>query len=143
MNSKSNNRTVRALTLILCLGLIGYSPFSARATDPQKTEGPAETLSARACDCQWIVGTQSTGWIYLGEVSGLLANKKKLCKELAQKNCNRAEVVNLVKKSMPADKACPGGVDVYFDTRVEGKINSKDGSCRVSPGCVCSGWSYK
>ena len=141
MNSKSNNRTVWALTLILCLGVIGYFSFTAQATDPQKT--PPETMSPKACDAQWIIGTQSTGWLYLGQVGGTFVNKKAACKKLAEQACNRAEVVNLVKNNMPASQACPGGVNVYFDTRVEGKINSKDGYCRVNPGCVCSGWSYK
>jgi len=36
MNSKSINRNVWALTLSLCLGVIGYSTFSAQAADAPK-----------------------------------------------------------------------------------------------------------
>lgn len=143
MNRKSINRTVlAALTLTLCLGLIAYSPFSAQATDPQKTP-PAEPMSAKACDCRWTIGTHSTNWIYLGQVSGVFVNKKEACKKLALAACQRAEVINLVKANVPASQACPGGVNVDFDTRVEDRINSRDGTCRVVPGCVCSAWSYK
>jgi hypothetical protein len=142
MNSMSINRKVWAMTLILCLGLIGYSAFTAHATDP-KTTVPVESMSPKDCHAQWTIGTNSTGWVYLGEVSGFFANKKQKCKELAQKSCNRPEVVNLVRNNVPASQACPGGIDVYFDTRVEGKTNSKDGFCRVNPGCACSQWSYK
>lgn len=36
MNSKGINRNVWALTLSLCLGVIGFSALSAQAADPQK-----------------------------------------------------------------------------------------------------------
>ena len=138
---KQINRTVWALTLCLFLSVSGYFAFTAQATDLHKVATP-EPMSPKDCHAQWIIGTQSTGWLYLGEVSGFLANKKQKCKLLALKSCNLPEVVNLVKNNVPAGQACPGGISVYFDTRVEGKTNSRDGSCTVSPGCACSGWSY-
>jgi len=139
MNSKSINRNVCALTLSLCglcLGGIGF------AANPQLEKGAGvETMSAKPCHAQWVIGTHSTGWIYLGDVSGFLANKKKKCKELAMANCGRPEPINLVKNYVPANQGC-AGIDVYFDTRVEGKINSKDGTCKVKPSCTCSAWTY-
>ena len=46
MNSKSINHNVWALTLSLCLGVIGYSTLSAQAADPQKT-GERRTPTAK------------------------------------------------------------------------------------------------
>lgn len=40
MNSKGINRNVWALTLSLCLGVTGFSTFSAQAADPPKMEVP-------------------------------------------------------------------------------------------------------
>lgn len=133
--------SIWALMLCLSLGVFGYFSFTTQASDP-KEPASVEAMAPKDCHAQWTIGTQSTGWIYLGEVSGFLANKKQKCKEKAQASCNLAEVVNLVKNNMPASQVCPGGVNVYFDTRVENKTNSRDGYCRVNPGCKCSGWSY-
>lgn len=155
-NSRNINRNFWALAVILCLGLIVFSPFTTQATDPGKT-GPMDPGSAvnaalatitvpvfgpKDCHAEWKINNSTTGMIYLGEVSGFLVNKKQACKLKAQAACNRTEVVNLVKNNVPANQACPGGVDVYFDTKVEDKINSRDGYCKVSLPCHCSGWSY-
>ena len=47
MNSKSINRDVWALTLSLCLGVIGFSTFSAQAAEERKGKGEVELESGR------------------------------------------------------------------------------------------------
>lgn len=140
MNSKRVLRTVWALTLCLCLGVVGYFAFTALATDPPKGAAP-ESMSPKTCYAQWTVGPTASGWNNLGEVSGFLVNKKKACKALTVQACSSSTAVNFLKGAQAASTVCPGGVYVYFDTQVEGKINSRDGYCLVKPDCECKIWT--
>jgi hypothetical protein len=91
-------------------------------------------------------GTITTGWIDLGTVGGTFVNKKKKCRTLASQNCAYAKAK--LPEYAPVGSAnfhaiCKAGkVGVYFDTEVEGKKNTKDGTCSVPVACKCACTDY-
>lgn len=138
MNNNDINRKLWGLAVIFCFGLIGYSAFTAQATDAPKT-GEVESMAKKGCKARWIIGNNTTDWIDLGEVGGLFVSKRNACKKLAAKNCDLAQVKQLVRDNVPESQACPGGINVDFDIEVDGKKLSKDGSCTVTPACPYGG----
>jgi Mucin-2 protein WxxW repeating region len=104
--------------------------------------GAEELLSPKNCEVNYFLdnaGTISTGWQSLGTVGGFLVNKKKQCKKKAIAACALAKQKLLVYAPVESgnfNSICSKGkLDVYFDTMVEGKINSKDGYCSTSVSC--------
>uniref|UniRef100_A0A0C1N1P0 Uncharacterized protein n=1 Tax=Tolypothrix bouteillei VB521301 TaxID=1479485 RepID=A0A0C1N1P0_9CYAN len=98
----------------------------------------------RECLGKFTVNGETTNWISMGEVGGFLKNKKKKCKEKTEKYSER----NLTLKDFESanseemkQRVCEleniGGVEVYFDTQVEGKINSRDGTTRSMLNVTC------
>ena len=97
---------------------------------------------ALASDCETNYGiagssfTNTTGWLDLGNVT--FPGKKNKCKNKAIANCSRAEVKNLIKQYAPVGSAnfqslcAKGSIQIYFDSQVEGKRFSKDGTCTVA-----------
>lgn len=85
-------------------------------------------------------GKITTGWIELGDVGGTLVNKKSKCKKLAQEKCSiprEALLAYAPVGSANFNAICStGGISVYFDSKVDGKVNSKDGSCRMPVACL-------
>ncbi len=119
-------RNISVLALAVCALFVAGSAYAG----------------AKDCDANYVLdnaGTIATGWKSLGQVSGLLANKKKLCKEKAIASCGYAK--EKLTTYAPVGSAnfnaiCNAGkLCVYFDTRVEDKKNSKDGNCCTPVGC--------
>ena len=101
------------------------------------------SASPKDCEANYILdnaGTITTGWIDLGTVGGPLKNKKKLCKQRAIDNCAKAKARLLDYApvgSANMNSICDQGkLSVYFDSKVDGKINSKDGTCSVTIQCT-------
>lgn len=113
--------------ILICLGFLTHSSFA----------------KPRDCHVNYQLdnaGTISTGWIYLGKVKGILANKKKKCKKLAIKYCAKSKQKLLAYApvgSANMQSLCnKRRLTVYFDTKVEGKRNSKDGYCSTPIKCT-------
>lgn len=99
----------------------------------------------RNCYAQFqIDGNVVKGWTNLGEVGGLFKNKKKKCKEKARNYARRIRYnkLSLSKQDVCDKYAAKSGATIYYDTKVEGKINSRDGYVRSMLGvrCVCTGY---
>ena len=97
----------------------------------------------RDCEANYTHNQSNfTGLIDLGKVGGMFVNKKKQCKERAQNEGPKHVKANLAKLNLPALSSanwanyCKNGVTFYFDTHVEGKKNTKDGSFGYKPGCT-------
>jgi len=86
--------------------------------------------SPRGCSANFTVGNKTSGFIELGDVGGFLANKKQKCLEKAKayglRNL-RYQTFGLTGQQVCASSN-QGGIQVYIDTDVEGKRNSRDGS---------------
>lgn len=117
---------------IQIIGMILYAAFVA-------SEASAAPKSCKANYVLDNAGTISTGWKDLGPVGGTFANKKKKCRELAREHCSYA--TEKLNEYAPAGSAnfnaicSTGGINVYVDTEVEGKKNTKDTSCRAAVSC--------
>lgn len=95
------------------------------------------------CQANYILdnaGKITTGWIELGTVGGPLINKKLKCKALAMSRCAIPKDTLLVYAPVGSpnfNAICgTGGINVYFDSKVDGKVNSKDGTCRMPVACL-------
>jgi hypothetical protein len=97
----------------------------------------------RQCNANFTFNNQSTGWIDVGDVGGFLVNKKQECLDNAKaygRNNLRYETFGLTGQQV-CDLSSQGGITVYIDTYVDGKVNSRDGSftttfqatCRCNP----------
>lgn len=85
-------------------------------------------------------GKITTGWTDLGTVGGTLVNKKNQCRKLAKETCRIPKDKLLVYAPVGSPNfnaiCSTGGINVYFDSKVDGKVNSKDGSCRMPVACL-------
>jgi hypothetical protein len=89
--------------------------------------------AARDCEAAYSYnGKVSNPWHDLGSVSG--GNKKKKCKEKAEARGDLALAIVKQSFATPPQASCGNSIDVYFDTQVEGKRNSKDGKVSVKFG---------
>lgn len=126
------------INLALTAFLLGSSLFVIAST--------ASPSYARERECfgKFTINRQTTGLIFLGEVGGFLRNKKKLCREKAKEYATNNlrpenfEGINFdeIKQTVCLEEKL-GGVEVSFDTQVEGKINSRDGSIRSLLNVAC------
>lgn len=100
---------------------------------------------ARNCYAQFQVdGKVVKTWTNLGKVGGIFKNKKKKCKEKARNYARNIAYnqIGLSKQNVCDQYAAKSGAIIYYDTKVEGKINSRDGYIRsmLRVRCVCSGY---
>lgn len=88
----------------------------------------------RNCEAQFLINGQVVkGWTDLGRVGGFLANKKKKCKERAKnyaRNNIKYNQVGLTPQQVCDKYGAAGGATIYFDTEVDGKRNSRDGTVK-------------
>ncbi|MFI5395988.1 MAG: hypothetical protein ACHQ9S_10685 [Candidatus Binatia bacterium] len=77
MNSKSISRNVWALTLSLCLGVIGYSTFSAQAAEPPQAAVPPKRADGqqKGVEKQPATGEKAVGKASSKPMAGELTGK--------------------------------------------------------------------
>jgi hypothetical protein len=88
----------------------------------------------KTCFVKYSYGSRVSQEYNLGDVGG--ADRKADCKRRALGRSDLA--LNLLKEVVPnpSMSQCGSSVEVYADTRVEGKSNSRDGNLRVNLGRV-------
>jgi len=89
--------------------------------------------SPRGCSANFTANNKTFGFIELGDVGGFLANKKQKCLEKAK--AYGARNLRYQTFGFTGSQVCAsldqGGIQVYIDTDVEGKRNSRDGSFKT------------
>lgn len=97
--------------------------------------------SKSSCQAKFTANNTTTeNWVDLGEVGGFLSfqNKKKKCLEKGKDYVSQLKFSDF---GLTGQQICDneGKVDVYIDTEVEGKVNSRDGSVKsnLQAKCVC------
>ncbi|NDD93051.1 hypothetical protein EBZ37_13340 [bacterium] len=89
--------------------------------------------AGRTCEATYAYGNYRSSWHNLGDVSW--PELKNKCKRKAEGRGDLAlAALKAAIGATPPVSGCGSMVSVYFDTKVEGRTNSKDGNVAVRQG---------
>jgi hypothetical protein len=97
----------------------------------------------RDCYAKFTANNKTTPdgetWVELEDVGGFLSNKKEKCLQQAKDHLSKN--LTFITFGFTGQEICDQGgkVQVYIDTKVENKVNSRDGSINsnLQANCVC------
>ena len=127
-------------------GTTVFSEIPSELLNGGSQEGSRSTRKWQKCHAKFEIDNKTTNWIYLGEVGGFLASKKRICLSKAYsyaRNQLHFSYFGFTGQGF-CEKYGANGVKVEINTEVEGKSNSKDGtvSSRLRATCQCSGYNF-
>jgi hypothetical protein len=110
-------KTVRMRMMLILIGMV----FVA-----------SDAYAGRDCEAKYGYNNYQSNWYNLGEVSW--PNRRNKCRNRASSRGDLALAALKAAVPNPPVNGCGSTVNVYFDTRVEGLSNSKDGNIGVRLG---------